>query len=138
MRYKLVINCADDESAEAAAEAEIRRWFAVRARPEGQRMCAIGYYLGINVGEVADLSISDEDNQQVVARIRIEADTPVRTDSTAILDFAGLTGVTFIQIQPGTPQAARLPVRMGGDDLPEITTERTPLEEIFQGGQELR
>ena len=94
-------------------------------------------YLGINVGEVADLSISDEDSQQVVARIRIEADTPVRTDSTAILDFAGLTGVTFIQIRPGTPQAARLPVRMGGDNLPEIATERTPLEEIFQGGQDV-
>ena len=45
--------------------------------------------------------------------------------------------MTFIQIRPGTPQAARLPVRMGGDNLPEIATERTPLEEIFQGGQDV-
>ena len=93
-------------------------------------------YLGITVGEVTDLSINANDNQQVIAHIRIEADTPVREDSTAILDFAGLTGVTFIQIRPGTPQSPRLPVRMGSN-LPVIPSERTQLEEIFEGGQDL-
>lgn len=93
-------------------------------------------YMGINVGEVTDLTISEQDNQQVIARIRIESETPVRTDSKAYLDFAGLTGVTFIQIRPGSPTADRLPVRMG-DNLPVIETERTQLEEIFAGGQDL-
>ena len=93
-------------------------------------------YLGINVGEVMDLSINANDNQQVIARIRIEAETPVREDSKAYLDFAGLTGVTFIQIRPGSPSAQRLPVRMG-ENLSVIDTERTQLEEIFEGGQDL-
>ncbi|HBH88333.1 MAG TPA: MCE family protein, partial [Hyphomonadaceae bacterium] len=56
-------------------------------------------YLGINVGEVVSLSLDRENTENVIARIRVDADTPVRTDSKAYLDFAGLTGVTFIQIR---------------------------------------
>ncbi|MAK59978.1 MAG: MCE family protein [Ponticaulis sp.] len=93
-------------------------------------------YLGINVGEVIDLSLDPDDPEKVIAHIRIDANTPVRADSKAILDFAGLTGVTFIQIRPGSPQSALLPSRTGVN-LPIIETERTPLEEIFQGGQDV-
>ena len=95
-------------------------------------------YLGISVGEVTDLSLDREDPNRVIARIRVDAETPVRTDSKAILDFAGLTGVTFIQIQPGKPGSALLPKRTGkGPDLPTIETEQTQLAEIFEGGQDL-
>ena len=93
-------------------------------------------YLGINVGEVTDLSLDAQDPNRVIARIRINAETPVRVDSKAILDFAGLTGVTFIQIQPGTAGAALLPKRTG-NDIPVIETELTQLAEIFEGGQDL-
>lgn len=93
-------------------------------------------YLGIVVGEVTDLSIDKRQPNRVVARIRIDAETPVRTDSKATLDFAGLTGVTFIQIQPGSDTAPVMPTRTGSD-LPVIQSERTSLEEIFYGGQDL-
>ncbi len=94
-------------------------------------------YLGINVGEVIDLSLDENNPRQVVARIRIDGKTPVRTDSTAILDFAGLTGVTFIQIKPGTDSAALMPKRTGVHDLPQIKSEQTQLAELFDGGQDL-
>jgi phospholipid/cholesterol/gamma-HCH transport system substrate-binding protein len=93
-------------------------------------------YLGINVGEVTDLYLDSENPNQVMARIRIDAETPVRNDSSAILDFAGLTGVTFIQIQPGSDGADLMPKRTG-NDLPTIKSERTQLAEIFEGGQDL-
>ncbi|MAP93560.1 MAG: hypothetical protein CMK07_01300 [Ponticaulis sp.] len=93
-------------------------------------------YLGISVGEVTELSISETDNQQVIARIRIESETPIRDDSKALLNFAGLTGVTFIQIQPGTQASPLMPKRTG-DNLPTIESERTQLEAIFEGGQDL-
>lgn len=94
-------------------------------------------YLGINVGEVVDLSLDKENPHQVVARIRIDGETPVRTDSKAILDFAGLTGVTFIQIKPGSGNAALMPKRTGTVGLPVIQAEQTQLAELFDGGQDL-
>ena len=93
-------------------------------------------YLGIKVGEVANLSVDADNEQQVVARIRIDRATPVREDSTAILDFAGLTGVTFIQLRAGTPSTDLKPKRMGGT-VPVIRTERTQLEAVLSGGQDL-
>lgn len=93
-------------------------------------------YLGINVGEVTDLSLDVDNPRRVVARIRIDAETPVKTDSKAILDFAGLTGVTFIQIRSGSDEAPLMPQRTSGV-LPVIEAERTQLEEIFAGGQDL-
>ena len=92
-------------------------------------------YLGINVGEVVSLSLDRENNENVIARIRIDADTPVRTDSKAYLDFAGLTGVTFIQIRPGSPGADLMPGNAANP--PILETEQTQLQEIFQGGQDL-
>ncbi|MAI90752.1 MlaD family protein [Ponticaulis sp.] len=92
-------------------------------------------YLGISVGEVTELTLDPESNDNVIARIRIDANTPVRTDSKAYLDFAGLTGVTFIQIRPGTPTASLMPGN--ASNPPVLETEQTQLQEIFQGGQDL-
>ena len=61
---------------------------------------------GIKVGEVTRLSLDRQDPNRVIARIRVDAETPVRTDSVAQLDFLGITGVTFIQILAGTPEAS--------------------------------
>ena len=91
-------------------------------------------YLGLKVGEVERLSIDEENDSRVLARIRIDAKTPVRTDSTAILDFVGLTGATFIQIQSGEEALVR---RRPGDPIPIIATEPTQLASIVSGGQEI-
>jgi len=91
-------------------------------------------YLGLKVGEVEQLSIDPENDSRVIARIRIDAQTPVRTDSTAILDFVGLTGATFIQIQSGDELLVR---RRPGDPVPIIATEPTQLESIVSGGQQI-
>lgn len=58
---------------------------------------------GIKVGEVRDLRI--ENTTRVVARIRVEAGVPVNADSEAQLEPIGLTGVTLIQLSPGSATA---------------------------------
>jgi phospholipid/cholesterol/gamma-HCH transport system substrate-binding protein len=91
---------------------------------------------GIKVGEVDRLSLDRQDPNRVIARIIVDAQTPVRTDSIAQLDFLGITGVTFIQILAGTPDAPLLE----SEDFqppPVIKTERTALDELFSGGQDL-
>jgi phospholipid/cholesterol/gamma-HCH transport system substrate-binding protein len=60
-------------------------------------------YNGIQVGEVRRLSLDPEDPRRVVARVRIEAGTPIKTDTRARLTYTGLTGVSVIQLSGGTP-----------------------------------
>ena len=91
---------------------------------------------GIKVGEVTNLSLDRQDPNRVIARIRVDAQTPVRTDSVAQLNFLGITGVTFIQILAGSPDKPLL-VSEDFKAPPVLPTERTALDELFQGGQDL-
>ncbi|MBR9834443.1 MAG: MCE family protein [Alphaproteobacteria bacterium] len=93
-------------------------------------------YIGIKVGEVESVRIDSRDTSKVRARLRIDRNTPVKTDSTAVIDFAGITGVTFVQITAGSETASRLTVRPY-EDVPVITAGPTPLAELFVGGTEI-
>lgn len=90
---------------------------------------------GIKVGEVTSLRLDRLDPNRVIAHVRVETQTPVRTDSIAQLNFQGITGVTFIQILAGTPNAPLLVASNG--ETPQIPTSRTLVDELFQGGQDL-
>lgn len=65
-------------------------------------------YNGIQVGEVRKLSLAADDPRRVIAHVRLNGDTPVKTDTHARLNIVGLTGVTVIQLSGGTPGAAAL------------------------------
>jgi len=88
---------------------------------------------GISVGEVTQVAIDRGNDRMVRARIRINSETPVRTDSYTTIDLAGITGLTFIQIHAGSPNAQLLE-RRAGDPIPEIRSELNPLAEIFADG----
>lgn len=93
-------------------------------------------YIGIKVGEVRWVRIDRGDPSKVRARIRIDSKTPVKTDSTATIDFVGVTGVTFVQINAGSPTARDLKAA-SDDPVPEIAAERTQLAELVTSGQRL-
>lgn len=86
-------------------------------------------YNGISVGTVQDLSLMPNDPRQVVARIRLQADTPVKVDTRAKLTLTGLTGTTIIQLTGGSPGAA--PLRATADrEVPVIPTSPSALQNI--------
>jgi len=91
---------------------------------------------GINVGEVTRVAIDRGNDRMVRTRIRVNSDTPVRTDSVAAIDFAGITGLTFVQIRAGSPSAPLLE-RQAGERVPEIKSELNPLAELFAGGAKI-
>ncbi|MEM9054691.1 MAG: hypothetical protein AAGB16_05140, partial [Pseudomonadota bacterium] len=80
--------------------------------------------------------IDRRDASMVRARLRVDKSTPVKTDSTAIIDFAGITGVTFVQINAGTDNAGPL-TRKPGEEVPVIKAGETPLVALFDGGAEI-
>lgn len=91
---------------------------------------------GIKVGEVEELIIDPGNANRVLARVRVRATTPVKSDTVGQLEQIGLTGVTLIQLSGGTPA---LPIlRQGlGQPIPRIRGLPDPLAEIFLRGEDI-
>ena len=86
-------------------------------------------YNGIAVGTVETLNLAPKDPRRVVAHLKLKADTPVKVDTRAKLSITGLTGVPFIQLTGGSPNAA--PLASGDrDEIPVIQTEASALQNI--------
>jgi len=60
---------------------------------------------GIRMGEVMKLTLNPDDPHQVIARVEVDARTPIRTDTAVGLDFQGLTGVASIALTGGSKEA---------------------------------
>lgn len=91
-------------------------------------------YIGIKVGEVSTVRIDRADPSKVRARIRIDRETPIKQDSTASIQLAGITGITFIQLTAGTGKSLEA---RAGEPVPVIRAERTQLDQLFSGGAEV-
>ena len=89
---------------------------------------------GIQVGEVIELELDDQ--SRVIARVRVLAQTPVRVDSFAQLEPQGLTGLSYILITGGTPDAERL-LSPASRPPPRIFARRAQLEGIFEGSEDV-
>ena len=90
---------------------------------------------GIRVGEVTDLSFDPRDPRQVVARIDIAADVPIKVTTMARLEFGGLTGVASIQIYGSDPRAADLKPKRD-ETIPSLRAVATPtLQSVLETAQ---
>ncbi len=86
-------------------------------RVSGLSVGAAVRFNGIQKGEVEALSIDPDDPSIVIARVRVDEDTPVKTDTKAELEFVGFTGLAIIQFVGGS---------RGAPLLKEVSEERVP------------
>ncbi len=86
-------------------------------------------YNGISVGTVEALKLAPNDPRQVLARLKLHADTPIKVDTKAKMSITGLTGSPFIQLTGGTPNAPTL-VSVDHHKIPVIKTEASALQNI--------
>jgi phospholipid/cholesterol/gamma-HCH transport system substrate-binding protein len=93
-------------------------------------------YNGINVGEVRRLSLDPKDPRKVVARIRLQAGTPVKIDTKAKLAPVGLTGVVEIQLSGGLPESPRL-LATPGHPVPVIESQASALQNISEAANDI-
>ncbi|MEO6064473.1 MAG: MlaD family protein [Lysobacterales bacterium] len=91
-------------------------------------------YAGITVGEVRKLFLDPKDPRHVIARIRVDNATPVKTDTSAKLAFAGLTGVAFIQLTAGKPKSPPL-LPEPGQDYAEIIADTSALQTLLASSE---
>lgn len=94
----------------------------------GLRTGAAVLFNGMRVGEVSDLQLNRHDPKQVIATIKVDANTPVRADTIVGLDFQGLTGIANIALRGGDPTAAALPE--GPDGMAVLTADVSATQDI--------
>jgi phospholipid/cholesterol/gamma-HCH transport system substrate-binding protein len=91
---------------------------------------------GIRVGEVVSLDLDKVNEQRVIARVRLQSQWPVRSDSEARLEPIGLTGLNLIQISAGTKQGKLLRQELG-QPRPRILAKQAALDEILADSESI-
>jgi phospholipid/cholesterol/gamma-HCH transport system substrate-binding protein len=84
---------------------------------------------------VTRLGLDEEDPSLVVARIRIAELTPVMRDTVAQLEPQGLTGLNYIQLNAGSPDAGELLTRAGA--VPRISSRPAQLESLIESSEDI-
>ncbi|MEM6414176.1 MAG: MlaD family protein [Pseudomonadota bacterium] len=90
---------------------------------------------GIQKGDVQELIIDKDDPELVIARIRVESDTPVKTDTKAELELVGFTGLAVIQLVGGTAEAELLKDISRG--MPRIEADTSGFAAFLSGSGEI-
>lgn len=91
---------------------------------------------GIKIGEVESLRIDSDNPNRVIARIRVQSDVPVKNDTEGQLEPVGLTGVTLIQLSPGSADAELLRPAFGAPP-PRIQGRGSQIDVIVARGEEV-
>ncbi len=86
---------------------------------------------GIQKGEVVELDLKEGDPSIVIARVRVEKDTPVKTDTKAELELVGLTGLAVIQFVGGSKDAPLLKDVTRG--VPQIEADASGFAAFLEG-----
>jgi len=94
-------------------------------------------YNGIAIGDVTELRLDADDPSKVIARIRVGAGTPVKTDTTAKLAFVGLTGLVQIQLSGGSPRSPMLKDADDGDGLPRIAAQESAFAKLLNSSEDI-
>jgi len=97
---------------------------------------SIVQYNGINVGEVRDLKLDKKDPSKVIARVRVEEATPIKTDTKAKLAFVGLTGVAQIQFTHGKAESPLL-IESSTDEVPIIIAEESAISKLLNSTEDI-
>jgi len=84
-------------------------------------------YRGVDVGMVKAMMIDPDDPRRVQVDVRLRKETPVKTDTKASLKLKGITGVVFVELNGGNPNAESLVAATPKGTIPEIPSEKTGL-----------
>jgi phospholipid/cholesterol/gamma-HCH transport system substrate-binding protein len=75
-------------------------------------------FRGVKVGKVIDIDLDAKKPGQVIVLLELDSSTPVTQTTYATLDYQGLTGIAFVQLNDVAEPAARMVAQ--GSQLPRI------------------
>lgn len=88
---------------------------------------------GINVGEVRELQLAPHNPEQVIALVRVDQDTPIKTDTKAELELQGVTGLAVIQFSGGKQESPLLKDISRRRPRPQIQASLSPITKLLEG-----
>ncbi len=84
-------------------------------------------YNGLPAGQVVSLRLDEEDPSKIRVRLEVDAEIPVTTETIAQLQSLGVTGVSYVELSGGSPDAERLPQNS------VVKSKRSAIQSIFDG-----
>ncbi|PZQ51625.1 MAG: MCE family protein [Rhodovulum sulfidophilum] len=90
---------------------------------------------GVSVGQATSVDLYEKDPSKVIVRVQVDADTPVKVDTTAQLRAQGVTGLSFIELDGGDPRSERLQDANGA--VPVIVAQRSIVQTLTQSAPNL-
>lgn len=91
---------------------------------------------GIRIGEVTGLRLDPQDAHRVIARVRVDSEAPVRTDTRARLVPAGITGISIIRLTSGD-DAASAKLQGRDDEVAQIIATPSPMSRLLADGEDV-
>jgi len=79
-------------------------------------------YRGVDVGRVKDIALNPDNPEEVRLTLDIARGTPIKTDTIAVLETQGLTGLATINLTGGSRDAPPLQALEGQEYPPVIKT----------------
>ena len=89
-------------------------------------------YHGIDVGTVEAMILDPANPRRVQVDVKLRKEAPVKTDTRASLNLKGITGVVFIELNGGNPDAKSLLAGAPKDQIPEIPSEKSGLKAALE------
>jgi phospholipid/cholesterol/gamma-HCH transport system substrate-binding protein len=122
------------------AQVEINRSYAqydiVFDTVSGLNQDSVVRYNGVDVGKVLSIDLDRDNPQFVRVRIEISAATPVRQDTVATLSSQGVTGVSFVALEGGSPMSD--PIRaIPPASVPVIASQPSVVQELTDAAPDL-
>jgi phospholipid/cholesterol/gamma-HCH transport system substrate-binding protein len=125
-------------------------WFAVSETGQARRELRIVFegsvaglsrgsavnFNGLRVGEVAQLRIDTDDPGKVIGRVLIDPNTPVRADTSARLEYQGLTGIAQVSLTGGSPAAPMLAATQD-EPIPTIVAEPSDFQDLIESARNI-
>ncbi len=78
-------------------------------------------YNGVDVGKVQQIQLDPGNPNRVNLLFAIERGTPIKQDTVAVLKTQGLTGIAYVELSGGAPDALPL-LATAGNGYPQIRT----------------
>mgnify|MGYP002789569835 CR=1 FL=1 len=102
----------------------------------GLSQASVVRYNGVDVGTVLAITLDRDDPALVRVRIEVLATTPVRKDTVATLASQGVTGVSFVALEGGSPDSERL-ATVPPAQVPLIASKPSVVQELTTAAPDL-